>query len=142
MKTIRENVFETNSSSMHSCTILTDSEYNDFKNGKIYFDRNIDDFLTVEGLTEEIKDCWKNKVDPKAFTVEIVEEVIKSMGNDFICYNDEDFDDDTKRKVARFLYENIDTYNTFGGDDYETYITTRTLPSGEVVHVLCYYRYS
>ena len=64
------------------------------------------------------------------------------MKNDFSCYDDEDFDDDIKRKVASFLHENIDNYDTFGGDDYENDETTRTLPSGEKVHALCYYGYS
>ena len=34
---IRENVFETNSSSTHSLVIATKSEFSDFKNGKLIY---------------------------------------------------------------------------------------------------------
>lgn len=36
MRTIRENVFETNSSSTHSITINTEKEFKDLKNDKLY----------------------------------------------------------------------------------------------------------
>ena len=38
MKTIRRNTFETNSSSVHCVTILSDKEYQNIKNGKAALD--------------------------------------------------------------------------------------------------------
>lgn len=36
MLNIRRNIFETNSSSTHALVILTDQEFNDWKNNKLY----------------------------------------------------------------------------------------------------------
>lgn len=35
---IRKGLFETNSSSCHTLTICTEEEYEDFKNGKLFYD--------------------------------------------------------------------------------------------------------
>lgn len=39
MKQIRRGVFETNSSSTHSLTIITKQDFDAYKNGKLIFDR-------------------------------------------------------------------------------------------------------
>ena len=41
MKTIRRNTFETNSSSAHCVTILSDKEYQNIKNGKAVIDTTL-----------------------------------------------------------------------------------------------------
>lgn len=40
MQTIRQSVFETNSSSTHSVTVLTEDQFKDFKAGKSLIDEN------------------------------------------------------------------------------------------------------
>ena len=58
MKTIRYNTFETNSSSTHSATILSDEEYNNINAGKAVI--KYDDYVEI---TEDfIKDDLKEKV--------------------------------------------------------------------------------
>ena len=39
MKQVRRGVFETNSSSTHSLTIITKQEFDDYQKGKLVFDR-------------------------------------------------------------------------------------------------------
>ena len=46
MKTIRQNTFETNSSSTHSVAIVTEEEYENLRNGKYYL-RNQYDFDVI-----------------------------------------------------------------------------------------------
>lgn len=54
MKTIRKGVFETNSSSTHSLTIVPKEEYEKWEDGEVYFDRWNQKFITLEeGIKEE-----------------------------------------------------------------------------------------
>ena len=45
---IRQNIFETNSSSVHSITLCTEDEFQKWKNGEILFDRDECRFVTPE----------------------------------------------------------------------------------------------
>lgn len=55
MKTnIRRNVFETNSSSIHSLTMVNEEEYNRWQRGEIYIDEG-DNFYTPEEVLEKVK---------------------------------------------------------------------------------------
>ncbi len=54
MKTIRRNVFETNSSSVHCVTILSDKEYNNIKNGKAVIDYQDYVEITPQFIQEKI----------------------------------------------------------------------------------------
>lgn len=49
---IRQNIFETNSSSVHSITLCTEDEFQKWKNGKILFDRDECRFVTPEQFEE------------------------------------------------------------------------------------------
>ena len=48
MFSIRNNVFETNSSSTHSLCVCTEEEYKKFVSGKIVYDTWSDEFLSKE----------------------------------------------------------------------------------------------
>ena len=52
---IRRNVFETNSSSTHSLSICTEQEFEDWKAGKLLFDRWGERFILPYQLSEEEK---------------------------------------------------------------------------------------
>lgn len=54
MRTIRRNVFETNSSSVHCVTILSDKEYNNIKNGKAVIDYQDYIEITPQFIQEKI----------------------------------------------------------------------------------------
>lgn len=80
MKTIRLNVFETNSSSIHSFTICNDEEYKNFKNNKaLYYNGEI---VSLEKLHKRYcKEC-KKKIDFDDFKYIVV--CIANMYHD--CY--------------------------------------------------------
>lgn len=60
MKQIRVGVFETNSSSTHSLTIVSEEEYNQWRDGKLLFDRNDEKLVPIpddyEKLVEDDED--------------------------------------------------------------------------------------
>ena len=62
MKTIRRGVFETNSSSEHSATVgqqiyvLPKAQYDQFKNGKAFFDSCYEKVVSVKRVFTEFKD--------------------------------------------------------------------------------------
>lgn len=54
---IRRGVFETNSSSVHSLTIVMEDEYKKWENGELIYDRWDDKLVPI---TEEIKERMKS----------------------------------------------------------------------------------
>lgn len=56
MKTIRRNTFETNSSSVHSVTILSDKEFNLIKEGKAVLNDDCCEEITTESVGNYISD--------------------------------------------------------------------------------------
>lgn len=96
---IRQNIFETNSSSVHSITLCSEDEFQKWKNGEIFFDRCEEKFLTLKEAEEVKKEQERER-----------ERLIEQYGNDDYFY-DED----------RTL-----TYNQFfdwqGNDNYLDYM--------------------
>ena len=66
MKTIRRNTFETNSSSVHSVTILSDKEFNLIKEGKAVIDDHHVEEITLDLINNYIND----KIDSAENTIE------------------------------------------------------------------------
>lgn len=63
---IRRGVFETNSSSTHSISITTKKMFNDWKKGKVKYNRWADIWLQAEELTEkDINDCIEEYMSRK-----------------------------------------------------------------------------
>lgn len=59
MKTIRHNVFETNSSSEHVVTLLQEPEYEQFKNGESYYSTN-DGLVNLDDW-KKWRDSWSSE---------------------------------------------------------------------------------
>lgn len=58
MKTqIRKSVFETNSSSTHTLTVVDTKDWNDFKEGRLLYDSYEGYFLTREDLKSKWEKC-------------------------------------------------------------------------------------
>lgn len=115
---VRKNTFETNSSSTHSITMCTSSQYDQWKNGELYWSRWSDCFVT---------------------RVEVEEKMAKDRDAYFARYphcSEEEFLED-------FL--NDEGYYTFNDYceklDYETFHDEFTTPSGEIVIAFGYYGY-
>ena len=116
MKTIRNNVFETNSSSCHSITILTDSEYEKFRNNELVYNTYYDQVIslkdycinTIENLTdsldnyvESLEKYDKVKHESWELSKEELQEKISNINN-LKNLSDKQID-----QVLEWLYNNI-----------------------------------
>ena len=54
MKLVRNNVFETNSSSTHSITMCKESDFDKWKNGEMYWDRWNESLVSKEEAEKEM----------------------------------------------------------------------------------------
>lgn len=119
MRQIRKNVFETNSSSVHSITMCTQDEFDKWRNGEIY------------------RNCgwWPNSISPlakkKFLTYDESMELIESSKWYKPMNEDEDIDE-------YFREYEIYSYDSWGRD-YETDLTHYTTTSGEEIVAFCYY---
>lgn len=116
---IRRGVFETNSSSVHSITMCTGSDFDRWTDGELSFWEDEKKFGTREELIEDLKkDTW---YDGK------------------LRYPNINWDD--KDQVSDiFNDENIKTFNQyFQNDWFETYWEAYTTPGGENIVAFGYY---
>lgn len=93
MKQIRMSVFETNSSSTHSITIVTEEEFLKWQSGKLLFDRDNEELVVP---TEEIKysetedhcfttyEDWLNKEENETF----VEKYTTPKGEKIVAFGE------------------------------------------------------
>lgn len=100
MKTIRRNTFETNSSSVHCVTILSDKEFNLIKEGKAV----IDDHHVEEITPDLINNYINDKIDSAENSIERsrknIEHYKKLQGQDT-----DDWPEDDKRWIAGWDWE-------------------------------------
>lgn len=110
---IRQGVFETNSSSVHSLTMCSAEEYKKWENGKVLFWQWKDKFGTREEIIEELKaQSWHSNVN----------------------WDDEDEVNDI------FSDEEIKTCEEFFENEwFETFEQRYTTHSGDVVVAFGYY---
>lgn len=122
---VRANVFETNSSSVHTLTICTAEEYDKWMNGEMIFDY----------WSRELKESFK-----------ISDEIIKEARHRYDqtkteYYKEwEELDEKTRIKYChKYMSESGDYGNDdqmtfdefFDNYDYETYVEEFTTPSGD-----------
>lgn len=108
-QTIRNNTFETNSSSTHSITIVTQEEFDKFKSGDTYIDWNDEFFTKEEILNSKEYEEFENKGKCSEDKFEA-----------YIEYND---------------FRNYDNYNR----EYETFEEHYTTKSGDKIVAFGYY---
>ena len=102
MKTIRRNVFETNSSSVHCVTILSDKEYQNIKNGKAVLDYRSYVEITPQFIREKIAE------DKKYFesSIEECEKNIEKFEK-LINVDTGDWSKEDKRAIAGWSCERL-----------------------------------
>ena len=127
----RVNVFETNSSSTHNCTIMSDNDYQAFIAGDVYINKSWissdSEFADKDLVTkEEIVDIVKKSKSYKKDGIEL-ERCVKDAAEFDECLNE--------RLEGYFL--NYD----YCGCDLEHDEHTFTTEHGDVVHVMCDYGY-
>lgn len=154
MKTIRHNVFETNSSSTHSLTIVPEEEFEKFKNCDLLLDYCV--FVSAEdeykNVMENLESCENNMSDDyrATYKTELTFEKFKEVLSD-LCYGDlsyyhrEGAREDIQTHydaVKAALGEDIVTYRTMGGEEYETFERHYTTKSGDKIVAFGYYGYA
>ena len=154
MKTIRHNVFETNSSSMHSLTIVPEEEFEKFKNCDLLLDYCA--FVSAEdeykNVMENLESCENNMSDDyrATYKTELTFEKFKEVLSD-LCYGDlsyyhrKDAREDIQTHydaVKAALGEEIVTHRTLGGEEYETFERHYTTKSGDKIVAFGYYGYN
>jgi hypothetical protein len=113
MKQIRIGVFETNSSSTHSLTIVSAEEYKKFKNGKYVW--NCDD-----NKLQSIEDAKKSLIADR-----------KEWDKTFEA---------TDEEVEKLMEESTKTYDDYGSN-YETFEEEYETKSGDKIVAFGYYGY-
>jgi hypothetical protein len=105
MRLVRKNVFETNSSSTHSITMCSESDFDKWKKGEMYWNR------------------WNEELVPK----EEVEKEMAKLKEEFISeHPDYDKDDiDWEEQLEDYLNSDKEyyTYEEFNNYDYIEYET-------------------
>lgn len=138
-QSIRFKTFETNSSSMHSLTILSIDEFNKFKAGQYCIDWNDELISRGEAMSkmfsteEKYQDFLQEYVDYNGYTniqecmtsEEFTEEQLKSEVFDFACREYGDYYD-----YAHYVGEEC---------EYETFEQHYTTKSGDEIVVFGYY---
>lgn len=155
MKTIRRNVFETNSSSTHSITMCMEGDYEKWKNGELYYLEDSDKFVNKEQRDIILKKLvLEDKMDIdynaqiitfKGQTVHYEDWKDKYKKIDDFC-TDDNLNEITEEEVGEYFKSNFDryempcTYDEYYDDlEYETYKTKFTTPKGESVISFGYY---
>ncbi len=112
MRQIRRNVFETNSSSTHSISITTKKMFEDWKQGKVKYNKWADTWLTAKELTEgDIKNC--------------IEEYMSNKPSYYKNWDDLD-EKDKQRELEAYAGKYLDT-----SDNGYTYLEYRDSISGD-----------
>jgi hypothetical protein len=110
MKNVRIGIFETNSSSTHSLTIVPKEEYDEFKSGIRFYDRWNDALVTKEEY-EKLIEKFKDK--------------------------NPDMDED---ELAEYLDdEGVMNYDKYQYMDYETFSKSYKTKNGDEVVAFGYY---
>lgn len=120
---IRRGVFETNSSSTHSITICSESEFDKWKEGKVYFN-----------------DSWALCDDPQWLTKEETIKAIISCGFP-PKENPYDMDDNELNDLLSNEYGIYTYYNYFNDYDYEHYEKRYRSEHGDEIVAFGYYGY-
>ena len=119
---VRRGVFETNSSSVHSLTMCSKSEYDEFEKGNMYIERWGSRIYSKEELIEKFKEMrdWRTKE-------------LKYSGVDW--NNEEEFN----RVLEETDFVTGDKYLDIVSDEYETFEESYTGKNGECVVAFGYY---
>lgn len=122
MKTqIRRSIFETNSSSVHSITMVSGSEYDKWKNGELLYDKDTETLVTKEEI-EKIKEDDKKRYESYGWT-----------------FNESEYDYNSEDSNIRFL--TYDKFFEWSYIQYETFTDRYKTKDGEEVVAFGFYGY-
>lgn len=164
MQTIRNGVFETNSSSTHSLTMCTENEYKSWLDGKLCFHMDGDRFVSLERAAEIDKELYihqKAEYKDGALYYKGVAYTYQKVGDDGsheyldengkTMYTPENLAEITKEMIEEWLedgdaddYERALSYKEYqdwidNSERYETFKQEYVLPSSTKVIAFGYY---
>lgn len=124
---VRTGVFETNSSSTHTLTICSKSDFEKWKRGELLLDEYSDKFIDVDKVSEKDLESYYNSIKKPYYK------------------NYKDLDDDEKKSIKNEYMKNEAsgiTYNEWQHDDYlETYSQVYKTENGDEVVAFGKYGY-
>lgn len=137
MRQIRRNVFETNSSSTHSITMCSQSQFDDWKKGKVLFDRWNKNFVKAQEMTDVDKENaryeYKKMYEDQPYYKKWEDLSEYEINQWYNKYYSENWDCDKDDLVTYDAY--FDSY------DLETYISSYTSESGDKIIAFGKYGY-
>lgn len=136
MRVIRKGIFETNSSTTHSCVIMTEKQYKDWEETDLYH-FNAGWYNPWKERNLPVGLCPK---DNKLYTQEEVLMFLKQIGYD---YSPEDYEDyeDCDNLIDCFIKDSdyFIRYSDWENMELESDINYFTTDSGEIIVVICKY---
>lgn len=133
---IRNNTFETNSSSTHSMVIGLRSDIEKWMSGELWYDGEKDVFLTPDQAKEEMIKSLSEE-DKVYFSLSSIEEKESFLEENYPFSSVESFESDLCKEFYLFTYDAYcDWYERLETDT--TYYTT---PGGEEIGIICSYGY-
>ena len=133
-KQIRVGVFESNSSSTHSLTIVSEDEFKKWKNGEVVFNRWQETFVENKEPSFTEDDVIDFYDDIKERFWKSWDQLSGSEKQEFVNrYKDEVLDDEDEEFMS------YDRYMNYYNDYLDTYVKYFTSPSGDKMVAFGYY---
>ena len=151
MINIRKNLFETNSSSVHSLTMCDESDFNDWVAGRKFFCSNTDKFYDLEQLItymkckkllDEFKYDWSSHTfvyDGKTYDVFKRYEIAEQFAHTISDETAKEFYDACKLDDANDVPLTYAEYTESKEEWYETFEDSFTTKDGNKVIAFGYY---
>ena len=139
---IRQGVFETNSSSTHSITMVDKSEYDAWVKGEILFNQDTEKFLPVdEAIEENIKFIKEYNSDCEESAFNQFAELYRTTKSisDALAGTEEELTFDEEYLDWYELYVDYNEYADYVCENYETYTESYKTKSGDEIVAFGYY---
>lgn len=140
MLNIRENCFETNSSSTHSMVIVEDSKLEKWKNGELFYIISEDDFVSKYGKERRMEEIYANALYSNlyAYQDEIIDAIKEHRIEDYIKSM---IDSENWYIDINYLPLSFDQWMENENDYLEHDEHTYKMKDGEDLHIFCSYGY-
>ena len=146
---IRQGLFETNSSSTHTITIVDAEDFENWKKGEVWYNESDDKFLPVdESIEENIKTIENDFLRDDEKLSELFKEKYRELKNleEAIEAAEDDpeltIDYDNLRWDYQSFYISHDFWRDVVTDEYEDYDESYTTKNGDKVVAFGYYGYN
>ena len=122
MKLVRNNVFETNSSSTHSITMCKESDFDKWKNGEMYWDRWNESLVSKEEAEKEMAKLKEEFIsehpDYDKDDIDWEEQLEDYLNSDKKYYTYEEFNDYDYIEYETFedSYDGVVAFGYYGMD--------------------------